>query len=302
VEPAQSTIGVIGVGRMGPGISRSLVGAGFDVVAGDRDGGREQVVRAAGARWLGETAQVAAAADVLITVLPGTAELLEVMAAVGPALASGATWIDMTSCAPVAVRDLVETMRARGVDCLDAPAGGGPGAARIGALHLFVGGEAETVERHRMLLQALGRVEHVGESGAGYTIKLLVNLLWFGQAVAVAEALLLARRVGLDLKRVRALLAHSPAASRFVEHDLDAVFTGDYLENFGLDRCCEELDAIATLADEQEVPFEIAAAVRRVYREALERYGAVDGELLAVALLEEQAGVLLRGDGDGHGG
>jgi 3-hydroxyisobutyrate dehydrogenase len=294
-EPAQGTIGVLGVGRMGLGISESLVRGGFTVVVGDRDGGRAQKARAVGARWLGETANVAAAADVLITVLPGTSELLEVMATAGPALGAGTAWIDMTSCAPTAVRELVEMMRARGVDCLDAPAGGGPAAARAGALHLFVGGSTETVERHWVLLEALGRVEHVGGSGAGYTTKLLVNLLWFGQAVAVAEALLLARRVGLKLEPVRAVLGRSAAASRFVEHDLDAVFRGDYLASFGLDRCAEELEAIAALAQEHEVPFEVSSAVRRVYGEALERYGAVDGELLAVALLEEQAGVRLRG-------
>jgi 3-hydroxyisobutyrate dehydrogenase len=296
-----TTIGVIGVGRMGLGVSGSLVRAGLEVVAGDRDRGRQQDVRAAGARWLGETAKVAAAADVLITVLPGTAELLDVMAEAEAALRPGATWIDMTSCAPAAVRELVETMRARGVECLDAPVGGSPGAARAGALHLFVGGSADSVERHRGLLQALGRVEHAGGPGAGYTSKLLVNLLWFGQAVAVAEALLLARRAGLDLERVRAVLGRSAGASRFLEHDLDAVFSGDYLTNFGLDRCCEELDAIVALADEHEVPFEVSSGVRQVYRDALERYGPLDGELLAVALLEERAGVRLRGEGGGGG-
>jgi 3-hydroxyisobutyrate dehydrogenase len=69
---------------------------------------------------------------------------------------------------------------------------------------------------------------------------------------------------------------------------------GDYLTSFGLDRCCEELDAVAALAEEEAVPFTVSSAVRRVYQEALERYGALDGELLAVALLEERAGVRLR--------
>ena len=147
------------------------------------------------------------------------------------------------------------------------------------------------------MLEALGRIEHMGGAGAGYTTKLLVNLMWFGQAVATAEALLVARRAGLDVDVLRDTLARSPAGSRFIEDALPRLLDGDYLTSFGLDRCCEELDAIAALADSQAVPFTVSSEVRRVYREALDRYGPIDGELLAVALLEERAGARLRRHG-----
>jgi 3-hydroxyisobutyrate dehydrogenase len=183
---------------------------------------------------------------------------------------------------------------ARGIDCLDSPVGGGPQAATPGTLQLSVGGRRDVLERHREMLELLGRVDHVGDHGAGYTTKLLVNLLWFGQAVAVGEALLLARRAGIDLDVLRSALGRSAAASEFVRRDLDALLGGDYLETFGIDRCCEELAAIVALADELTVPFELSAAVERAYRAALARYGPVDGELLPVALLEERAGTRLR--------
>ena len=150
------------------------------------------------------------------------------------------------------------------------------------------------IERHRTVLELLGRVEHVGDHGAGYTTKLLVNLLWFGQAVAVGEALLLARRAGIDLEVLRSALGRSAAASEFVRGDLGALLGGDYLESFGIDRCCEELATVVALADELTVPFDVSAAVERTYRAALARYGPIDGELLAVALLEERAGTRLR--------
>jgi 3-hydroxyisobutyrate dehydrogenase len=214
-------------------------------------------------------------------------------------LRSDATWIDLTSAAPGTGLELVARAHARGIECLDAPVGGGVEAATAGTLQLFVGGRSEVVERHRRLLELLGRIEHVGGNGAGYTTKLLVNLLWFGQAVAVGEALLLARRAGVDLDALRAALGRSAAASEFVRRDLSALLGGDYLETFGIDRCCEELAAVVALADELGMPFELSAAVERAYRAALTRYGAIDGELLAVALLEERAGVTLRGRSGG---
>ncbi len=288
---------MIGVGRMGLPVCGRLARSGTQVLASDRLPEREPDVLAAGAGWDGDTAQLASRAEVLITVLPGSRELRDAMSIALPALPEGAAWIDLTSADPATGRELVARAHACGVECLDAPIGGGVDAARAGSLQLFVGGRADVVDRHRATLEALGRVDHVGDHGAGYTTKLLVNLLWFGQAVAVGEALLLARRAGIDLDVLRSAIGASSAASVFVERDLNTLLDGGYLESFGLDRCCDELEAIVARADELAVPFELSTVVERSYRAALERYGAVDGEMLAVALLEERAGVRLRRSG-----
>jgi 3-hydroxyisobutyrate dehydrogenase len=253
-----------------------------------------------GARWGGTAAEVAAEADVLITVLPGPGEVRDVMAGRGGVLAAlpaTATWIDMTSSSPAVGQVLLAAARARGISVLEAPAGGGVPEARAGTLQLFVGGDSALVERHRALLEVLAdpqRITHVGGHGAGYLAKLLVNLLWFGQAVATAEALLLARRAGIDLDVLRHALIHSAASSAFIRDDLGALLAGDYLTCFGLDRCCEELTTVTALGREHDVPFELSALVERIHQRALSRYGPADGELLAVALLEEEAGVRLR--------
>src|SRR6266516_4326928 len=199
------------------------------------------------------------------------------------AIACGAAWRDTPAQAATAA-DVLITM-------LPVP------AAREGRLQLFVGGEAGTVEGHRALLEVLGapeRIVHVGGHGAGYTAKLLVNLLWFGQAVATAEALLLGQRAGIDLPVLKQAVADSSAATAFTRHDLGALFHGDYLVSFELDRICEELQTVTGLARDYRVPFELSDLVHRIYRRALARYGPVAGELLAVALLEEEAGQKLR--------
>lgn len=287
-------IGFIGAGRMGLPACARLVASGYEVHVADRDPERAEPVRAAGAVWVGDTEPVAAQADVLMTMLPGSLELGEAMRLAIPSLRPSTTWIDLTSSSPLLGSQLVALARGRQVECLEAPVGGGIAEAQAGRLELFVGGSPATVNRQRRLLEVLGPVNHVGDNGAGYITKLLVNLLWFGQAVASAEALLLACRAGLDLDVLRAALMRSAAASALIDHDLDALLNGDYLTSFGLDRCCEELEAVTALGAELEVPFELSALVARTYEQALARYGPIDGELLAVSLLEERAGLRLR--------
>ena len=293
-------IGLVGLGRMGAPICANLVRAGYRVRAGDRRPEAAEQAAGCGACWVPELARLAAGADVLITVLPGAGEVRELMLGadgVAAALRGGTTWIDMTSNSPTAMTEVRNVILDRGVQVLDAPAGGGVAAARHGALQLLVGGRAQVVAQHRDLLEILagpGQLRHVGGYGAGYTAKLLINLLWFGQAVATAEALLLGRASGLDLGILRDVLGDSAAGSRFIDHDLPALFAGDFMRTFGLDRCYEELQIVMQLARDHHLPFQASEAVADVYQRALRRYGPVDGELLAVTLLEEQAGLQLR--------
>ena len=299
-QEATAQIGFVGLGRMGLPICAALAGAGYRVTATDERPGAQADAVACRAAWRDTPAQAAAAADVLITVLPGSCEVQAVMlgeAGALEAMAAGTTWIDMTSSSPSAVRPVRERAIAAGVQVLEAPVGGGVQAARDGRLQLFVGGAAGVLERHRALLEVLGdpeRIVHVGGHGTGYTAKLLVNLLWFGQAIATAEALLLGQRTGIDPQVLKQTLGGSSAASTFLSRDVDAVFEGDYLASFELDRICAELEAVTALARDHRVPFELSDCVYRTYRRALARYGPVNGELLGMALREDQAGQKLR--------
>jgi 3-hydroxyisobutyrate dehydrogenase len=280
---------------MGIPVCERLVLAGWAVTATDARPECEAAVRAVGAGWGADAAALVDEVDVVLTVLPGAAEVQAVMAEAMGRLRPRMAWIDMTSGDPRAAHALVREAGARGIEVLDAALGGGVPAARSGTLQLFVGGEPDAVARHRPLLEVMGRVEHVGGPGAGRLVKLIVNLLWFGQSLAVSEALLVARRSGLDLDVVSDVLGRSAAASEFIAADLPGLLAGDYRDSFGLDRCCDQIDAIAGLASELGVPFELSEAVRGAYGAALGRYGPVDGELRPVALLEERAGVTLGG-------
>lgn len=294
-----SVIGFVGIGQMGTPMCTNLVRAGYRVIASDVRPERQETVESLGAEWAPTSVDAAAGSDVLITMLPGPGEVSRAMIDDGAldALPGGSTWLDMSSNSAAAAAPVQARADERGVHTLEAPVGGGIPAATAGTLQLFVAGDAELVERHRPLLDVLGeprQVLHIGARGTGYTAKLLVNLLWFGQAIAVTEALLLAESTGIDLAVFHDALNTSAAASTFIRRDLAALLDGDYLEFFGLDRICEELAALTPLAAEQNVPFELSTLVERIHLRALDRFGPRNGELLASALLEEQAGRRLR--------
>lgn len=285
---------------MGLPMCANLVSAGFDVIAADKRPDRQAPVVRCGARWAVSPAEAAADVEFLITMLPGAAAVTDVMTGadgVLGALPAAAVWIDMTSNSPAAGQALAAAARARGIDMLDAPVGGGIAAARAGTLQIFAGGDRDVLDRCRPCLEALagpGCITHAGGTGAGYITKLLVNLLWFGHAIATAEALLTGVRAGLDIDTLHQVLGASAGSSAFVREDLGALLDGDYLASFGLDRCREELAAIAQLARDLAVPCAMTELVEDIYQQALRRFGPVKGELLPVALLEEQAGLRLR--------
>jgi 3-hydroxyisobutyrate dehydrogenase len=193
---------------MGLPICARIVEHGFSVTATDLRGELQPAVTAAGAGWTDSLAAVGSRSDVVLTVLPGPAEVAALVDPLIAVLARGSTWIDLSTGTPEIAQRIGGSARARGVRILDAPVGGDPAAARSGRLAVFAGGAAEDLDVHRDLLGTFARrVLHVGAAGSGYLVKLLVNLLWFGQAVAGGEALALAARAGLDPETVRAALA-----------------------------------------------------------------------------------------------
>lgn len=285
-------VGVVGLGRMGLPICARIAERGFAVTATDLRPELQPVVTATGAQWSDSIAEVGSGADVVITVLPGPAEVAELIDPLIAVLAPGTTWIDLSSATPETARHIGRAAQSRTVRILDAPVGGGPAAARSGRLVVFAGGAAEDLEAQRDLFETFAaRILHVGAAGSGYLVKLLVNLLWFGQAVACSEALALAARAGLDPDTVRRAVQESAAANRFMETDARALLRGDDLSAFALGRCVDELERVLAIARGLEVSLTLAERITELYEEALECYGDVAGELLAARLVAERAGV-----------
>lgn len=282
-------IAVIGVGRMGAPIARRLA-VSADVVAYDIDA-RRRAHAGPGIAWADTFDAAVAGADVVVTVLPGAHEQREVLI---PAIATGSLGrapgtllIDLTSGDPATAREIRAAADARGVAFACAPMGGDPAAAEAGALRLLVGGVREAADRAAAVLAPLadggGEVLHVADDvGAALTAKLLVNALWFAEAVAIAEAVRTGEQAGLSGAALRAVLRGSAADSAFVERYMDRFLAGDEMPGFGLGRVVEELEIVAQLAREAGVAPGVLGASRGAHVAALIARGdAGSGELTA---------------------
>lgn len=302
VDATPTRVGVIGVGRIGLPVVARLVAEGLSVRAHDIRPSVQGDVETVGAQWAPTAAAAVEDAHVLVSVLPGNAELAALMlgddtdAPLLDRLPGSCVWVDLTSGSPELGVRLAAAAGSRHIAYLDAPTGGGVDAARRGELTLYVGGNGAVLQRVRPVLAAVcaaDGIRHMGGAGAGYVTKLLVNLLWFGQAIAVGEALLLGQSVGLAPSVLAATFADGPASSAFIRTHLPSLLDGDYLATFGLDRCVEELEAIEALARSSQTPYDLSSVVTRLHQDTLAHFGPIDGELLGVALLEHQANTRL---------
>jgi 3-hydroxyisobutyrate dehydrogenase len=294
-------VGFVGLGHMGASMSANILAAGHDLVVSDlrREAGAAR--EAGGAAWADSPREAALGRDVVITMLPGPRHVEEVLLGPGGLLdgvASGAVWIDMSTSVPEVADRVRAVAEPRGVEVLDAPVAVMAVGARAGTLQIFVGGQAETYQRVRPLLEAMGdpeRILHVGPHGAGYTVKLMINLLWFAHLAATAEVLTVGTAAGVDLATLRQCLLASPAASNFLERDvLSVLHRGDYDDSFALALACKDLGLAIDLARDTGVPAEVSAVVEQVYRRARAQYGDAGGEMLPIRLLEDLTGTPLR--------
>jgi 3-hydroxyisobutyrate dehydrogenase len=294
-------VGFIGLGQMGAPMSGNLLAAGHDLIVHDARPAAAGPLLEAGALWAATPFQAADGRDVVITSLPAPRDVERVLLGAGgllDGLEPGSIWVDMSTSVPEVADRVRALAEPRGVGVVDAPVSGMTTGARAGTLQIFVGGTDHDYGRVRPVLEALGdseRITHVGPHGAGYTVKLMLNLLWFAHVCATAEVLSIGVAAGVDLGILRASLLASPAASHFVEADVLSVLRdGDYDEGFALALACKDLGLAIDLARATGVPAELSAVVEQIYRRARAQYGDSGGEMLPIRLIEDLTRTPLR--------
>jgi 3-hydroxyisobutyrate dehydrogenase len=293
-------IAFIGLGHMGGPMCARVVAAGFPVAAYDLQTRALTAAVAAGASAARSAADAARTAGVVVTMLPGPAQVEDVLLGSGGVLAAlpaGGLVIDMSTSSAAVGRRVAEAAHAQGSAFVDAPVADALRAAE-GMLNVFVGGAPADVARARPVLEAMGdpeRIWHVGPAGAGYATKLLVNLQWFVHAAAAAEALVVGARAGLDVRTLHGVLASGPGRSSFIEHEaLEVLEAGEYGERFPLGLVAKDLALVLDLARETGIETPVSAATGLIYERARERFGDHGGEMGAVRLHEELAQTELR--------
>lgn len=221
-------VGFLGLGRMGSLMAANVAKAGFPLAVFNRTRHRAESLAA---EWdgivVGEApADVARRVDVLVTMLadgPAVREVYEGPGGVLDGMRPGTVAVEMSTISPEDVRRLARRIQKGGGDLVDAPVSGSLSFAEAGELTIMAGGDRPTVDRVRPVLEAVGRpVFHVGPTGAGATMKLAVNTVVYGLNQAVAEALVLAERAGVDRTTAYEVFAQSAASAPFVHYRREA--------------------------------------------------------------------------------
>jgi 3-hydroxyisobutyrate dehydrogenase len=214
------------------------------------------------------------------------------------AMRPGSIAIEMSTSSTAVSRRIVDAAAARGIGVLDAPVAGQSIGAQAGTLAIYVGGERPVFERALPVLRAMGdpeRIFHLGPNGSGYTVKLLLNLLWFIHSVASAEVLTVGVLAGVPLQRLHAALVGSPANSNFLERDVRSVLdAGDYDDAFPMRLVTKDLGLAIELARDVGLPVELSALVEQIHRRARATFGDDAGEISPFRLYEDLAGIKLR--------
>jgi 3-hydroxyisobutyrate dehydrogenase-like beta-hydroxyacid dehydrogenase len=288
------TVAVVGTGRMGGAMVGTLRRAGFDVLAFNRNPAKaEAVAEATGARVAASAAQAAAGAGVVIGSLTDDTveDAYRGPQGIAAGLRPGAVVLETSTIDPRTARALGPPVAERGASLLDAPVSGSVPLVERGELTVMVGGDAAALERARPVLDALAaNVFHVGELGAGATVKLVVNAVLHGLNLALSEGLVLAEKAGVARTAAYEVLASSAVAAPFVHYKRAAFEHPEQTPvAFSLDLAAKDLDLALGLAGQAGATMEQAATNRRVIGEAVAAgLGAADLSALAVYLRGER--------------
>jgi 3-hydroxyisobutyrate dehydrogenase len=295
------SVGFVGVGNLGFHLAASLLRAGFPLTVHDRDRKAAQPLLDQGAAWAASPREAAEASESVFTCLPSPKAVTEVVtgeAGLLEGFRAGSCWIDMSTNELHELRRLAGIAAEAGVKCLEAPVTGGVHKAAAGEITVLVGGEEEVAEAHLPAFEAMGKpVFYLGPLGSASVIKVITNMLAFIHLVAAGEALMLARRAGLDLGQAFEVIKASSGNSFVHETESQVILNGSYDIGFTMDLACKDLGFVLGLGRELGVPLELGGLVEQTFVRAREQYGGGAWSSMVVKLLEDALGVDLRAPG-----
>ena len=295
------SIGFIGLGNMGGGMSLNIQKAGYPMVVYDL---REEVTRPlleGGARLANSPAEVSSSSDVTFTSLPGPKEVEAV--ATGPegvleGIRPGSIYVDLSSSRPTLIRELEPIFRQKGAHVLDAPVSGGKSGAASGNLAVMVGGDREVFESIKPILDSFGdKVFYAGGIGAGSICKLVHNMIGHSVRQAIAEGLTLGVKAGVEPEAVWECMRRGSLGRMRVLHEglVRSMFRGEYEPaSFALNLAYKDISLATELAREYDVPMPMTTLAEQIALQAMNRGWGDQDSSITVVLQEEQSNVEVR--------
>ena len=298
------TIGFIGLGNMGGGMSVNIQKAGYPMVVYDLREEAAKPLLEGGARLANSPAEVASLCDITLTSLPGPREVESV--STGPegvleGMKPGGIFIDLSTSRPTLIREIEPRFRQKGCHVLDAPVSGGKSGAASGNLAVMVGGEREIFDRVKPILDAFGdKVFYAGEIGAGSVAKLVHNMIGHGVRQAIAEGLTLGVKAGVEAEALWECIRRGSLGRMSGLHEGIArtVFQGEFdPASFALELSRKDIGLATDLGREFNVPMPVANLAEQIAIQGMNRgWGGRDSSVTFL-LQEEQAGVEVRATG-----
>jgi 3-hydroxyisobutyrate dehydrogenase len=279
-------VGFVGLGTMGGAMAANAARAGFEVLAWNRTPGRATELGDLGVQTAASPDELAAASDIVITMVSDTPDVEAVLFGDGGVAAgakAGTLVVDMSTISPSATRDFATRLAKQDVAMLDAPVSGGSEGARKGTLSIFVGGDAADLERARPVLESLGTtITHVGPIGAGQAVKAVNQVILAGTYLGVAEGIVLALKSGLDVDQVVGALSGGAAQSWVLANRSGRMKDNDYPLGFKVALHRKDLGIALGMARELGASLPVSALCEAL-EAGLMGQGHADDDMSAVA-------------------
>jgi 3-hydroxyisobutyrate dehydrogenase len=290
--------GYIGLGNLGGHLAMSLIRNGFEIVVHDIDKGLGERHIKAGAKWASSPAELAAQCDHIFTCLPSPVISEKVLTEILTTLKPGGTWIENSTNGRDEMKRLAALASDKGIAVLEAPVTGGVHLAARGEITVLVGGDKALFAKHEKALKSIGnRIFHMGPVGSAAVIKVITNMLAFIHLVADAEALMLAKRGGLDLAQAWAAITASSGTSFVHETEGQLILNGSYDIAFTMDLALKDLGFAMNFGREFGVPLDLASLTNQTFMKGKAVYGGAAQSTQIAKLLEDALGTDLRAPG-----
>lgn len=286
-------IGFIGLGLMGSGMSMNILKAGFPLTVWNRTVSRTEPLVKAGAKVAKSPKDVAEKSDIVIDMVTDSKDVEEVL--LGPngvinGVKPGTIVIDMSTISPIRTREMASRFAERGIKMLDAPVSGGDIGARNGTLSIMVGGDKDAFDEATPVFQAMGKtITHIGGNGDGQICKAVNQILVGMNVLGVAEALVFAKKAGVDVKKVYTAIVGGAAGSWQLTNNGAKLLVGDHEPGFKVKDYLKDLRIIMETSDSIKMPLVGTAIVQQMFKN-LDAEGLRDkGTQVVVVAVEKLA-------------
>jgi 3-hydroxyisobutyrate dehydrogenase len=291
-DPAQTPIGFIGLGVMGRSMARNLMRAGYPLRLHTRSPQTAEALLAEGARWAATPAECAASAACVITIVGFPEDVRQVYFGADGLIAAaepGSILIDMSTSEPGLAIEIAAAAAERGVASLDAPVSGGDVGAREARLSIMVGGPAEAFLRARPIFEAMGQtLVHQGPAGSGQHAKMCNQIAIAGTVIGVMEALVYARRAGLDPETLLSSIGAGAAGSWTMTNLYPRALRGDMAPGFYVEHFLKDIRIALREAEGMQLRLPGLSLAEKLYQQLVDQGGARLGTQAIYQVLAEE--------------